>query len=78
MCRTGVVGFSCCINVSMLKRYHGYIDYIIKWDSVVLDKDLQYEKKAIVIVDRDVLNLRTKEIKYVNVQCKHLPAEEAT
>ena len=27
-------------HVSMLKRYHGYGDYSIKWDSVLLDKDL--------------------------------------
>uniref|UniRef100_M0ZQN9 'chromo' domain containing protein n=1 Tax=Solanum tuberosum TaxID=4113 RepID=M0ZQN9_SOLTU len=28
-------------HVSMLKRYHGDGDYIIKWDSVLLDKDLK-------------------------------------
>ncbi|WMV41021.1 hypothetical protein MTR67_034406 [Solanum verrucosum] len=27
-------------HVSMLKKYHGDGDYIIKWDSVLLDKDL--------------------------------------
>ncbi|WMV09499.1 hypothetical protein MTR67_002884 [Solanum verrucosum] len=63
---------------SMLKRYHGDGDYIIKWDSIVLDKDLQYEEESIAILDRDVRKLRTKEIKSVKVQLKHRPIEEAT
>lgn len=54
-------------HVSMLKRYHGNVDYIIKWDSIVLDKDLQYEEELIVILDCDVRKLRTKEIKFVKV-----------
>ncbi|WMV49748.1 hypothetical protein MTR67_043133 [Solanum verrucosum] len=47
----------------MLKRYHGEGDYIIMWDSIVLDKDLQYEEEPIVILDRDVRKLMTKDIK---------------
>ncbi|WMV41652.1 hypothetical protein MTR67_035037 [Solanum verrucosum] len=65
-------------HVSMLKRYHGDRDYIIKWDLVVLDKDLQYEEEPIAILDLDVRKLRTKENKYVKVQWKHRPIEEAT
>ncbi|KAK4706585.1 hypothetical protein R3W88_033848 [Solanum pinnatisectum] len=65
-------------HVSMLKRYHGDGDYIIKWDSIVLEKDLQYEEEPIAILDRDVRKLRTKEIKSVKVQWKHRPVEEAT
>ncbi|WMV20191.1 hypothetical protein MTR67_013576 [Solanum verrucosum] len=41
-------------HVSMLKRYHGDGDYIIKRDSVMLYKYLQYEEELIAIVDRDV------------------------
>lgn len=33
-------GVHSVFHVSILKRYHGVGDYIIKWDSVVLDKDL--------------------------------------
>ncbi|WMV14743.1 hypothetical protein MTR67_008128 [Solanum verrucosum] len=65
-------------HVSMLKRYHGDRDYIIKWDSIVLDKNLQYEEELIVILDRDVRKLRTKDIKSVKVQWKHHPVKEAT
>ncbi|KAH0678812.1 hypothetical protein KY284_019897 [Solanum tuberosum] len=65
-------------HVSMLKRYHGDGDYIIKWNSIVLDKDLQYKEEPIAILDHDVHKLRTKEIKSVKVQWKHRPVEEAT
>ncbi|KAH0652758.1 hypothetical protein KY289_030436 [Solanum tuberosum] len=65
-------------QVSMLKRYHGDRDYIIKWDSIVLDKDLQYEEEPIGILDRDVRKLRTNEVKSVKVQWKHHPVEENT
>ncbi|WMV41339.1 hypothetical protein MTR67_034724 [Solanum verrucosum] len=65
-------------HVSMLKRYHGDGDYIIKWDSIVLDKDLQYEEEPIAILDRNVRKLKTKEIKSVKVQWKHRSIEEAT
>ncbi|WMV19809.1 hypothetical protein MTR67_013194 [Solanum verrucosum] len=41
-------------QVFILKRYHSYGDYIIKWDSVLVDKDLQYEEEPIAILDRDV------------------------
>ncbi|WMV15193.1 hypothetical protein MTR67_008578 [Solanum verrucosum] len=65
-------------HVFMLKIYLGDGDYIIKWDSIVLDKDLQYEEEPIAILDHDVHKLRTKEIKSVKVQWKHRPVEEAT
>ncbi|WMV50945.1 hypothetical protein MTR67_044330 [Solanum verrucosum] len=49
-----------------------------KWDSIVLDKDLQYEEEPIAILDRDVCKLRINEIRSVKVQWKHRPVEEAT
>ncbi|WMV33471.1 hypothetical protein MTR67_026856 [Solanum verrucosum] len=65
-------------HMSMLKRYHGDGDYIIKWDSVVLDKDLQYEEEPVAFFYHDVRKLRNKEIKSVKVQWKHRSVEEAT
>ncbi|WMV20182.1 hypothetical protein MTR67_013567 [Solanum verrucosum] len=65
-------------HVSMLKRYHGDGDYIIKWDSVVLDKNLQYEEEPIAILDCDVRKLRNKEFKSVKFQWKHHPVKEVT
>lgn len=33
-------GLHIIFHMSMLKRYHDHSDYIITWDSIVLDKDL--------------------------------------
>lgn len=44
------------------------MDFIIKCDSIVLVKDLQYEEETIAILDRDVRKMRTKEFKSVKVQ----------
>ena len=49
-----------------------------KWDSILLDKDLQYDEELIVILDCDVRKLRNKEIKSMKVQLKHNPVKEAT
>ncbi|WMV25089.1 hypothetical protein MTR67_018474 [Solanum verrucosum] len=65
-------------HVSMLKRYHGDGDYFIKWDSIMLDKDLKYEEEPIAILDRDVRKLRTNEIKSMKVQWKYRSMEETT
>ncbi|WMV45961.1 hypothetical protein MTR67_039346 [Solanum verrucosum] len=65
-------------HVSMLKKYHDNGDYIIKWDSMLLHKDLQYAEEPIGILDCDFWKLRTKEIKSVKVQWKHRQVEEAT
>ncbi|XP_049390874.1 uncharacterized protein LOC125855220 [Solanum stenotomum] len=47
-------GVHLVFHVSMLKKYHGDSDYIIKWDSVLLDKDIQYEEEPVAILDRDI------------------------
>ena len=44
----------------------------------MLDKDLQYEKTPIEILDRDVRKFRTTEINSMKVEWKNRPVEEAT
>ena len=66
------------ICVSMLKRYHGDKNYIIKWDLILLEKDLIFEAELIAIIDRDVRKLRNNDIKFVKVQWKHLQVKEYT
>ncbi|WMV08133.1 hypothetical protein MTR67_001518 [Solanum verrucosum] len=73
-----LLGVRLIFHMSILKRYHCDKDYIIKCDSIVLDKDRQYEEKPIAILDRDVRKFRTKDIKFVKVQWKQCPVEEAT
>ncbi|XP_059312945.1 uncharacterized protein LOC132064089 [Lycium ferocissimum] len=65
-------------HVSMLKKYHSDGSYIVRWDSVLLDNNLSYEKELIAIQDRQVRKLRSKKIASVKVQWKHRPVEEAT
>ncbi|WMV50227.1 hypothetical protein MTR67_043612 [Solanum verrucosum] len=62
----------------MLKKYHGDGNYIICWDSVLLDQNLAYEEEFVVILDREVRKLRSKEITSTKVQWKNRPVEEST
>ncbi|WMV14159.1 hypothetical protein MTR67_007544 [Solanum verrucosum] len=62
----------------MSKKYHGDEDYIIKWDSILLEKGLQYEEEPVAILDHDGRKLRNKEIKSMKVQWKHRLIEEGT
>ena len=36
------------VHVSMLKRYHGDGNYIIRWDSVLLDENVSYEEELLL------------------------------
>ena len=65
-------------HVSMLKRYHGDGNYIIRWDSVLLDENLSYEEEPVAILDREVRKLRSRDIASIKVQWKNRPVEEAT
>ena len=55
-------------HVSMLKRYHGDGNYIIRWDSVLLDGNFSYEEEPVAILDREVRKLRSREIASIKVQ----------
>ena len=55
-------------HVCMLKRYHGDGNYIIRWDSVLLDENLSSEEEPIAILDREVRKLRSREIASVKLQ----------
>ena len=65
-------------HVSMLKRYHGDGNYIIRWDSVLFDENLSYEEEPVAILDREVRKLRSREIASIKVQWKNRPVEEST
>ena len=74
----GLSGVHPVFHVSMLKRYHGDGNYIIRCDSVLLDNNLSYEEEPVAILDREVRKLRSREIASIKVQCKNRPVEEAT
>jgi len=62
----------------MLEKYHGDGNYIIRWDSVLLDENLSYEEDPVAILDREVHKLRSKEIASIKVQWKNRYVEEST
>ena len=64
-------------HVSMLKRYHGDGNYIIRWDSALLDENLSYEEDPVAIFDREVRKLRSRKIASIKFQWKNLPVEES-
>lgn len=61
-------GVHLVFHMFMLKRYHEDIDYIMKLDSKVLEKDFQYEEETISILGHVVPKWRTKEIKSIKVK----------
>ena len=74
----GLSGVHSVFHVSMLKRYHGDGNYIIRWDSVLLYENLSYEEEPVAILDREVRKLRSREIASIKVQWKNWPVEEST
>ena len=75
---SGLSGVHPVFHVSMLKRYHGDGNYIIRWDSVLLDYNLSYDEETIDIIHREVRKFRSKEIASIKVQWKNQPVEEST
>ena len=46
-----LLGVHSAFHVSMQKKYNGDGNYIIRWDSVLLDENLSYEEEPIAILD---------------------------
>ncbi|XP_069143448.1 uncharacterized protein [Solanum lycopersicum] len=63
---------------SIKKKYHGDGNYIIRWNSLLLDENFSYEEEPVSIFDREVRKLRSREIASINVQWKNRPVEEST
>ena len=74
----GLSGVHPVFHVSMLKKYHGDGNNIIRLDSFLLDENLSYEEEPVAILDREVRKLRSKEIASIKVQWKNWPVEEST
>lgn len=65
-------------HVSMLQCYFPDKSYMISMDSINFSLDLTYVGQPMVILDRQVRKLRTKEIDLVKVQRCHRPKSKAT
>ncbi|XP_070046895.1 uncharacterized protein [Nicotiana tomentosiformis] len=53
-------------QVSMLRRYHADRSHVLDYSIVHMDESLSYDEEPIAIVDRHVLELRSKKISTVN------------
>ena len=53
-------------------------NYIIRWDSVLLDENLSFEEEPVAILDREIRKLRSREIASIKVLWKNRPVEEST
>ena len=69
----GLSGVHLVFHVSMLKRYHGDGNVIIRWVSVLLDENLSYEEERVAVLDREVRKLRSRDIASIKVQWKNRP-----
>ena len=65
-------------HVSMLRKYVYDPTHIIRYDDLVLNKDMTYEEKPIKILDRKVQQLRNRPIHVVKVLWNNRGVEEAT
>ncbi|XP_070022828.1 uncharacterized protein [Nicotiana sylvestris] len=64
-------------HVSMLHKYIGDPSHVLDFNTVQLDGDLTYDVEPMVILQRQVRKLRSKDIAAVKVQCRGRPVEEA-
>lgn len=56
--------------VVIIKKFHGDNDYIIHWDSFMIDKNLSYKEELVNILDRDAHKLRINNIAALKIQWK--------
>ncbi|XP_070045605.1 uncharacterized protein [Nicotiana tomentosiformis] len=55
-------------HFSMLQKYYGDLSHVLDFSTVQLDEDLTYVEELVVILDRQVQKLRSKNIASVKVQ----------
>ena len=53
----GLLGVHPVFHMSMVKKYWGYGNYVICWDSIMLDENLSYTEEPIEILDRELRKL---------------------
>ncbi|XP_070010918.1 uncharacterized protein [Nicotiana sylvestris] len=64
-------------HVFMLWKYHSDLSYVLYFRSVQLDKDSSYVEEPMVVLDKQVRKLRSKNIASVKVQWRGQLIEEA-
>ena len=65
-------------HVSMLRKYISNPSHVLQPQSIEISEDLTYEEYPVTIVDRQVRQLRTKEILMVKVLWSNHTTEDCT
>ena len=65
-------------HVSMLRKYISDASHVLQPQSIEISEDLTYEEYPVTIVDRQVRQLRTKEIPMVKVLWSNHTVEDCT
>ncbi|WMV37945.1 hypothetical protein MTR67_031330 [Solanum verrucosum] len=66
------------LHVSMLRKCVGDASRVVPIEDVQITEELSYEKTPVVILDRQVSKLRTKEVASVKVLWRNKNREEVT
>ncbi|WMV58858.1 hypothetical protein MTR67_052243 [Solanum verrucosum] len=65
-------------HVSMLKKYVGDPTSVVPLEGLEVDESLSYQEVPVEILDRQMKELRNKEVAYVKVSWKNYTVEGAT
>ena len=65
-------------HVSMLRKYISDLSHVLQPQTVEMSEDLTYEEYPVAIVDRQVRQLRTKNIPMVKVLWSNHTVEDCT
>ena len=65
-------------HVSMLRKYISDPSHVLQPQMVELNEDLSYEEYPVAVIDRQVRQLRTKDIPMVKVLWSNHSAEDYT
>ncbi|XP_070032640.1 uncharacterized protein [Nicotiana tomentosiformis] len=73
-----LLGVHPIFHVSILRNYHADMSHVFDYNTVQEDESLGYKEEPVAIVDRQVRQLRSKNISGVKFQWRGKPVEEAT
>ena len=65
-------------QVSMLRRYRSDPSHILQVQDIQVQEDFTFEEEPKAILDREIKQLRNKQVPLVKVQWQHQGMEEAT
>ena len=65
-------------HVSMLRRYHSNTSHILLVQDIQVQEDFTFDEELKAILDREIRQLRNKQVPLVKVLWQHHGMEEAT